>query len=200
MRWNEHSTLEGKHAFLSPSNYHWLNYSDERLAQMYLAQQAKIQGTMRHDLAKRCIELGVRLPDDGSTLGLYVNDAIDMGLKPEQPLYYSELCFGTADTIGMFDGWLHVHDLKTGKGTTSVKQTLIYAGLFFLEYAPANNLSSSTTPVECRIYQSDRIEVYQPTSDEVVGTINTIIRFDNIIRQIRMKGDLTWTDLSQREY
>lgn len=31
MLWNNHSELKGKHAFLSPSGYTWINYSDDEL-------------------------------------------------------------------------------------------------------------------------------------------------------------------------
>jgi hypothetical protein len=34
------------HSFLSPSNYHWLNYTPEKLEAVYLNQKAKEEGTM----------------------------------------------------------------------------------------------------------------------------------------------------------
>ena len=36
MVFNKHSDLEGSHAFLSASKYHWINYDEEKLAQSYL--------------------------------------------------------------------------------------------------------------------------------------------------------------------
>ena len=76
MNFNNHSSLEGKHAFLSASKYSWLNYDEEQLIQAYQNYEAIQRGTDLHDLAKRCIELGVRLPRTKSTLNMYVNDAI----------------------------------------------------------------------------------------------------------------------------
>ena len=32
MNFNDHWNLEGQHAFLSASKYHWINYDDEKLA------------------------------------------------------------------------------------------------------------------------------------------------------------------------
>lgn len=36
MNFNRHFELEGLHAFLGPSKYHWLNYSEEKMADSYL--------------------------------------------------------------------------------------------------------------------------------------------------------------------
>ena len=33
MIWNDHSKLEGKHAFLSASKYSWVNYDENKLAE-----------------------------------------------------------------------------------------------------------------------------------------------------------------------
>ena len=30
MNFNKHSNLEGQHAFLGASKYHWINYSEEK--------------------------------------------------------------------------------------------------------------------------------------------------------------------------
>ena len=35
MNFNKHSDLEGCHAFLSASKYHWINYDDEKLVTAY---------------------------------------------------------------------------------------------------------------------------------------------------------------------
>ncbi len=52
----------------------------------------------------------------------------------EQTLYFSENCFGTADTISFRRNKLRIHDLKTGITATSEKQLEVYAALFCLEY------------------------------------------------------------------
>lgn len=187
MNWNSHYNVEGKHAFLSPSSYRWLDYDDNRIRHLYDSYYAKIRGTELHDFAKKAIELGIRLPDNGETLSLYVNDAIDMGLRPEQVLYYSELCFGTADAIGIFDGVLHVHDLKNGVVKASYKQTLIYAALFFLEYGPYLGIHAETTPVELRIYQAREVQITTPPVEEVLSAMTNIIRIDTLLREIRFE-------------
>ena len=52
----------------------------------------------------------------------------------EQALYYSDNCFGTADAISFKKNFLRIHDLKTGVTPGSMKQLLIYASMFCLEY------------------------------------------------------------------
>ena len=34
MIWREHSTIRGQHAFLSPSQFHWINYTQEKLKEL----------------------------------------------------------------------------------------------------------------------------------------------------------------------
>src|SRR5688572_6762665 len=135
MIFNQHSHLVGRHAFLSPSNYHWLNYDDQKLAARFIASMAARRGTALHDLAHSAIRLGVKLSRSNQALSAYVNDAIGYGMVCEQALYYSENCFGTADTISFKRGKLRIHDLKTGLSAVSEKQLEVYAALFCLEYA-----------------------------------------------------------------
>ena len=96
MNFIQHSDLVGQHAFLGASKYSWLNYDDEKLIQTYLNSLAVQKGTELHDLACKLIKLGVTLPRNKTTLNQYVNDAIAYRLTPEQPLYFSRNCFGTA--------------------------------------------------------------------------------------------------------
>ena len=141
MRWNKHSDLAGKHSFLSPSKHSWINYTDEELVNAYYTYKAAEEGTKKHNLAALLIEQREPLPDIRRTLNMYVNDAIEFAMEPEQPLVYSRNCFGTADAI-VFDeqnSILRIHDLKTG--TTPVTNKLgkipqleAYAAIFFLEY------------------------------------------------------------------
>ena len=35
MNFNNHSNLEGQHAFLGASKYHWINYSEDKVAEAY---------------------------------------------------------------------------------------------------------------------------------------------------------------------
>ena len=99
MNFNKHSTLEGQHAFLGASKYHWINYDDEKIATAYANHLATLKGTQLHEFAAQCIRLGQKLPRSEKTLNMYVNDAIGFKMIPEQILVYSDNCFGTADAI-----------------------------------------------------------------------------------------------------
>lgn len=182
----KHSRLEGQHAFLSPSKYAWLNYSEDKLVDAYYNFLATQRGTRLHDLAKRLIEEGVYLPDDQKTLNMHVNDAIDLRLRPEQPLYFSDNCFGTADAI-QFDerlGRLRIHDLKTGMNPASIRQLLIYAALFFLEYdIPINDIET-----ELRIYQNDDVIIEKPTIEDIGPVVDKIVASDEIIESIKKEN------------
>lgn len=171
MNFNEHFELEGLHAFLGASKWHWMNYDEEKLYSSYTNHMAAQRGTELHEFAKRCIELGQRLPDTKQTLNMYVNDAIAYHMKPEQVLYYSEYCFGTADTIAFKRNQLRIHDLKTGVGPTHMEQLEIYAALFCLEY----DVNVSDIQIELRIYQNDEVVIHQPEIDEIVPIMDKII-------------------------
>ena len=99
MNFNKHSNLEGQHAFLGASKYHWINYSEDKVADAYTKFLATLRGTELHAFAAHAIRLGQKLPKSQKTLNMYVNDAIGYKMTPEQILYYSENCFGTADAI-----------------------------------------------------------------------------------------------------
>ena len=87
MNFAKHSNLEGQHAFLSASGYHWINYSEEKIADAYAKYRAAQRGTALHAFAAQCIKLGQRLPKSQKTLNMYVNDAIGYKMTPEQILY-----------------------------------------------------------------------------------------------------------------
>lgn len=97
MIFNNHSNLEGQHAFLGASKYHWINYDETKVADAYSKFLAAQRGTVLHDFACQCITLGQKLPKSQKTLNMYVNDAISFRMVPEQILFYSENCFGTAE-------------------------------------------------------------------------------------------------------
>ena len=90
MIFNKHSALEGQHAFLGASKYHWINYDESKVAESYSKFLATQKGTELHDFAAKCISLGQKLPKSQKTLNMYVNDAIGFKMVPEQPLFYSE--------------------------------------------------------------------------------------------------------------
>lgn len=185
MKFFRHSEFEGRHAFLSASKYHWINYDPAKLVESYSTYMAKEKGTQLHDFAAQCIRLGQKLPRSKKTLNMYVNDAIGFKMTPEQVLYYSENCFGTADAISFRDGYLRIHDLKTGAIPAHMEQLMIYAALFCLEY----KIKPSEIEIELRIYQSDEVMVHNPSADEIVPIIEKIINFDKIINKIRFEED-----------
>ena len=76
MNFNRHSNLEGQHAFLGASKYHWINYTDDKIADSYVRFLATQKGTVLHAFAAQCILLGQKLPKSQKTLNMYVNDAI----------------------------------------------------------------------------------------------------------------------------
>lgn len=181
MNFFKHSNLEGQHAFLGASKYHWINYDEAKVAESYSKFLAVQKGTVLHEFAAQCIKLGQKLPRSQKTLNMYVNDAIGFKMVPEQILYYSDNCFGTADAISFRNNLLRIHDLKTGYIPAHMEQLLIYSALFCLEY----KVKPSTIDVELRIYQSDEVLIHNPCADEIEPIIDKIIAFDKIITRIK---------------
>ena len=181
MEFNKHKNLEGCHAFLGASKYHWINYDPDKVAASYRSYLATLKGTELHEFAAKCIQLGQKLPKSKKTLNMYVNDAIGYRMTPEQVLYYSDNCFGTADSISFKDNLLRIHDLKTGITPAHMEQLEIYAALFCLEY----KIKPSDIDIELRIYQSDDIMVFNPTVEDIVPIMDKIITSDKIISKIK---------------
>lgn len=180
MSFNTHFNFEGRHAFLSPSSYHWINYTDEKLEQRFATALAARHGSALHDFAHQAIELGVKLPANKKTLSLYVNDAIGYRMTPEQVLYYSENCFGTADAISFRRNKLRIHDLKTGVTPTSEHQLEVYAAIFCLEYMH----KPFDLSIELRIYQSDEVRIYEADPDNITHIMDRIKTFDKKIKEM----------------
>ena len=185
MNFNKHYSLEGKQAFLGASKYHWINYDADKLVDSYSKFQATLNGTILHDFACQCITLGQKLPKSQKTLNMYVNDAIGFKMKPEQVLYYSDNCFGTADAIIFRNNLLRIHDLKTGVTRAHMEQLEIYAALFCLEY----NKKPSDIDMELRIYQNNEIIVHNPTVEDILPIMDKIITFDKIIDKMKIEGE-----------
>ena len=181
MIFNKHSALEGQHAFLGASKYHWINYDEAKIAETYSRSMAARKGTELHDFAARCIKLGQKLPKSQKTLNMYVNDAIGYKMIPEQVLYFSENCFGTADAISFRNGTLRIHDLKTGSTPAHMEQLEIYAALFCLEY----RMKPGEIETELRIYQSNEVIFLNPTAEDIAPIIDKIISFDKVIQRIK---------------
>ena len=188
MNFNKHFDLEGQHAFLGASKYHWLNYSEDKVAEAYLKHLATMKGTVLHEFAAQCIRLGQKLPKSQKTLNMYVNDAIGFRMTPEQPLFYSDNCFGTADSICFRNNLLRIHDYKSGVIPAHMEQLRVYAALFCLEY----NFEPRNIDVELRIYQNDDVVVESLYRDSehtpvevLTPIIDRIITFDKVIEKIK---------------
>lgn len=183
---NRHPKLEGQHAFLGASNYHWLNYSDDKIEEAYTRWRAAQKGTRLHAFAAECIRLGQKLPRSKQTLNMYVNDAIGFKMTPEQILYYSPNCFGTTDAIAFRNDFLRIHDYKSGETPAKMEQLMIYDALFCLEYG----IKPSEIGHELRIYQSDTVLVHNPTVEDIFPIMDHIITCDKILNKMREQEGL----------
>ena len=185
MNFNDHSKLAGKHAFLGASQYSWINYDEQKVVDTYMGYLAREKGTILHSFAAQCILLGQKLPRSKKTLNMYVNDAIGYQMTPEQILYFSDNCFGTADAISFRDGVLRIHDYKSGVVAAHMEQLEIYAALFCLEY----RIKPKDISIELRIYQSDDIVSFEPDPEEIMIIVNKIISFDKVLTKIKSEGE-----------
>ena len=196
---NNHDRLRGRHATLAPSQPYWVWYSEEQLLQKYRSTYAQAIGTAAHELAETLIRecIKVKKTDKSMllvhllqnnipraaididrlfpTFMLYVNDAIGFGLKPEQILYYSDYCFGTADTILYNDKtrFLRIHDYKSGTNPAKMDQLLVYAALFCLEYKIK---PGDLEGCELRIYQNEDYIEEHPTAEDILPVMDSIMR------------------------
>ena len=205
MNWNQHRNLEGSHAFLSASKYSWLSKTNEEIVQSYTNSFSQAIGTLSHAFAADYIRFREKLKKgDSRTLKMdlmrrgipeyaidirafyptvmqYVNDSIDFMMDPEILLYYSDLCFGTADSIQVSNGVLRIHDLKTGTTVAKIDQLKIYAALFYLEYGQ----KPERLRTELRIYQSDDIIVHEPEVDEIREVMDAIVEKDRVLQKLK---------------
>lgn len=186
MIFNERSNLGGKHAFLSPSKYHWVNYDDAKLLDSYSKHDAARLGTRLHDFSEQAIALRVRQADNNSTISLYVNDAIDGRMACEVPLYYSDNCFGHVDALSFRNSVLRVHDLKTGTSKSSFTQLEIYAAIFCLEYG----VLPFDIEISLRIYQNDEIQEHIPYPEAISEIMDKIVYFDQLIEANKDEDDI----------
>lgn len=172
------------HGLFSASNYHWLNYSIEKMISTYnRVITAQLYGTKMHELAASLIELKQPLRDEKKTLNMYVNDAIRLNLIPEKQLYYSEEFRGTADAIGVTnDNTLLIHDLKTGQTKASLKQLEIYTALFCLDYGCEPH---DFTNIILRIYQNDEIIEETPDGETIIQIMDKIVTVDKLIQKVK---------------
>ena len=181
MNFNNHSGLQGEHAFLGASKYHWINYDGPKLDDAYMKFLATMKGTILHKYASDSINLRQRLPSKNLTLNMFVNDAIGYRMKSEQLLFYSYNSFGTADAISFRDNILRIHDLKTGQSPVSLVQLEVYAALFCLEY----DQIPSKIDMELRLYHLNEIVIHQPEPEQIKRIMTKIIAFDDRIEKLK---------------
>ena len=190
MRFNKHPNQEGRHAPFSASQSSWLRYDEEKAVDRYRKKKASEMGTILHAWAKTTIDLKIKQPKSKKTLYAFVNDAIGFQMSTEVVLYYSDRFFGTADAICFRKGSngryiLRIHDLKTGEIPADMEQLMVYAALFCLEYI----FKPSDIDIELRIYQNDEILYHQPTTDEIVPIMDTIVHFNKILEKVDYEED-----------
>lgn len=181
MSFNRNSKIVGQHAFLSPSNYYWLDYDEDKLRRTYFQKQQARRGDELHAYAQRAIDLKILQADNGTTMSMYVNDAIGFRMQPEVPLYYSDECFGTADACGFRDNTLRISDLKTGVNQADMRQLMIYAGIFCYEYS----CSPHEIRIILRIYQNDKIEELIADSADILTVMSRIKTQSEIVAYLR---------------
>ena len=218
MIWHKYYKLEGQHAgILGASKPNWVEDEDEQFHQRILSYYANQIGTMLHATAKKYVSnhwimhkydkssVALDLIDKGIparvidildydsmflNLMAYINDSVRFGLDPEVLLYYSDLCFGTADAINYFDKTkiLRIHDLKTGKTPAKIEQLLMYAALFCLDYRVNPEEIKET---ELRIYQLCEVLIHQPSAEEIRFFMNQIKRRDADLAEFLGRDGLT---------
>ena len=208
MIFDKHPELRGKHAALAPSQPYWLNYTDDQLFQNYASAYAQSMGTSLHELAENLIRNNLKLKKGDKLVVLshllndhiprnvidmdriygnfvsYVNDAISFKLTPEQPLYYSPYCFGTADTISFRNNFLRIHDYKSGTHPAKMNQLLVYAAIFCLEY----KIKPGEIDTELRIYQNGEILYHNPTAEDLAPIMDCIIHHSRIMETLHGEG------------
>ena len=193
MRWNNHSELEGRHAFLSASQYHWIRYDDEKIRTKLETHRLSIKGSELHAYADTAIRLRRKQVKNGQTLNMYINDCIGYNMHTEQILFFSPNAFGTCDAIGyskneQFGKFvLRIFDLKTGANKASFDQLLIYVVYFCLEY----DVNPADIVIILRLYQNDAVLEMNSFDDDILPLVEAIkerlISADNIINEAYME-------------
>lgn len=189
-RFNRHLELEGRHSFLSPSKYHWVNYDDEKILVSYDKHMTAALGTRLHAWAAETIKLGLAMPDNSKTINMYVNDCIGFRMAVEVPLAYSVNAFGTPDAIWFgenpdrespFRQMLRIYDLKNGETPTSKTQLECYAALFCLEY----RVRPMEIEYDLRIYQNDDVQRFETDPEDIAFIMDRYIVADKLIESMK---------------
>jgi hypothetical protein len=181
MRFNRHYSIDGLHAFLGASKYHWIRYDLAKMERIFENQFASIIGTRKHAWAAEAIRLGMRQSKNNVTMNAFINDAIRYRMTPEQVLYYNDDFFGTPDAISFEKQILRIHDLKTGVHPGNPDQILIYFALFCLEY----KINPYDIEMLGRIYQNDEILEFTGDPKEIREIMDKAKLFTNRIQEMR---------------
>lgn len=182
---NDHSNLEGTHAYLSASSHSWLNYTDDHMREVYFNQLMRQRGTQLHAFAEMANRLGIKMPRNHKTINEFINDGLGYNMTSEVMLFYSPNCYGTADLIGFDEskGLLRIFDLKTGaKDVLEFGQLHIYAALFCLEY----HQDPMQLQYDFRLYQNDEVRQEEdPDPAEIRDIVELIVHFDGMINDMK---------------
>ncbi len=183
MQWNDHWRIEGKHAYMGASKFHWIRYSPEKLRSHFQKHLRAQEGQELHELAKILIKKRIKQVRDGTTFRTYVNDAIGFRMDPEVPLYYNDDFFGTPDALSYRNKVLRIHDLKTGEFPGKMDQLKVYVVLFFLEYGKLLKIKPHDVEIILRIYQFDQVleEIADP--DEIVELMKWAVEAAKIVSE-----------------
>ena len=183
MKFYDHKNLAGLHAPFTASQSSWLRYDDDKVIEVYENKKAVAMGTRLHAWAAETIALGLKQPKTKKTICAYVNDAIGFKMDTEVVLFYSERFFGTADAISFRNGFLRIHDLKTGKVgkiEDHMEQLQVYAALFCLEY----KVRPGDIQIELRVYKNDEVIAWNPTAEDIVPIMDKIVHLDKLLQKI----------------
>lgn len=113
------------------------------------------------------------------TTRVYIQDCVGFKMEPEKELRYSNLFWGTSDCVAFRDGYLRIHDLKTGAVPAHMEQLQVYAALYCLMYdVKINDIS-----VELRIYQNNEVVCDKPTAETIGSMMNFIVKRDYELRK-----------------
>jgi hypothetical protein len=186
VRFNKHSSLEGTHAKFSASKSSWVNWTDDKLEHALEYDDAAAKGTRLHELARRAINDRIKMSVDPehmeepyqATVARYANECIDLGMRAEVVLKYSDHFYGTADAIAYEPKLLQISDLKTGVNKVSPIQLYIYAAYFFLEYG----IPPLQVRVILRIYQNGEVFTIEADVEYILFLMSRITYIEERIQ------------------
>ena len=166
-----HKISNAKHLKQGIENY---------IYQKYLNEEYNVLSDFGNKLLYHLVDIP---KETFETVKAYINDGIGYRMTPEQVLYFSDLFFGTADSICFRNNFLRIHDLKTGTVQAHIEQLEIYAALFCLEYA----IRPGDIEIELRIYQNNEIVFHNPKADEILPIMDKMITDNKYLQKIDYK-------------